>query len=92
MAHRFPRTGRHTRYGAQHQAARRAAVARHHPSDLCQRCGHELGPMGPNLHLDHDEDGSYLGFSHAACNRRAGAVKGQKLAAMRRTPWRSRAW
>jgi hypothetical protein len=41
----------------------------------CARCGK---PMleGEELDLDHDENGGYLGFSHALCNRRAGAYKG----------------
>jgi hypothetical protein len=35
--------------------------------------------MGPWLHYDHNEAGGYLGFSHAHCNNRAGAIKGNLL-------------
>ena len=35
--------------------------------------------MGPWLHYDHAEDGTYLGFSHARCNVRAGAIKGNRI-------------
>lgn len=66
-------------YGYQHMQARRAAAARHHPSDPCTRCKRPLGPMGPWLHYDHNatRDG-YLGFAHATCNRRAGAHAGRQ--------------
>jgi hypothetical protein len=33
--------------------------------------------MSSALHYDHTDDGkAYLGFAHAACNKRAGARKG----------------
>lgn len=76
-------------YGKIHRFARAAAALRHQPSDLCARCGHALGPMGPWLHFDHtDERDGYLGFSHggrdcpvcrARCNLKAGAQKGRRL-------------
>lgn len=76
-------------YGTKHQQDRTAAAARHRPSDPCARCGHQLGPMGPWLHYDHnDQRTGYLGFSHGArrcpicghrCNKRAGAIKGAKI-------------
>lgn len=34
--------------------------------------------MSRYLHYDHDEHGGYLGFAHAACNLRAGAIKGNQ--------------
>lgn len=75
-----PGKGRSTKYAAKHQAERRARAARHHPEHPCVRCGKPLGPMNRNLHLDHAEDGTYLGFAHAACNRKAGASKGARIA------------
>jgi hypothetical protein len=38
---------------------------------------------GDDLHLDHDEHGGYRGYSHAYCNTRAGAIKGNALRAGR---------
>lgn len=64
-------------HGSAHAQARKQWAARHDPQDPCARCGRPLGPMGPNLHLDHhDRDKTrYIGFSHAACNtRRAGQL------------------
>ncbi|MGP4114155.1 hypothetical protein ACTWP5_25000 [Streptomyces sp. 4N509B] len=38
--------------------------------------------LGDQLDLDHHDDGEgYRGWSHAACNRSAGAVKGNRLRA-----------
>lgn len=43
---------------------------------------------GQPLHLDHTDDRTgYLGFAHAACNRKAGARKGARKANSKtRTP------
>ena len=72
-------------YGSQHQKARKAAAARHHPSDPCTRCHQPLGPMSPDLHLDHTDDRrGYLGFACADCNRKAGARKGNRVSNGRR--------
>lgn len=61
-------------YGYEHQKARARYAAAHRDTDPCARCGQPLGPMGPSLHLDHDDNrDGYLGLSHAACNVRAGA-------------------
>jgi hypothetical protein len=84
MAHRFPaKTGttrKGGRYDVHHQRARKAAAARHDPSDPCTRCGQPLGPMGSWLHYDHTDDGTaYLGFAHATCNKRAGAQRGAAI-------------
>lgn len=66
-------------YGRAHQQARADAAKLHRPEHLCPRCGKPLGPMGPNLHYDHNgQRTGYLGFSHAACNIRAGAQVGQR--------------
>lgn len=67
-------------YGSPHVKARRAAAKQHRPTDLCARCHRPLGPMGPWLHYDHtDARDGYLGFSHASCNRKAGARKGARV-------------
>lgn len=68
-------------YGNEHRKARLAAAVLHWESDPCARCGESLGPMGSNLHYDHNEDRTgYLGFSHAACNVRDGARRGGRVA------------
>ena len=72
---------RSARYGTAHMNARKAAAAKHQPTDPCVRFGHPLGPMGPGLHYDHTDDGTrYLGFAHGVCNKRAGARKGARRA------------
>jgi len=80
-------------YGAAHAKARRAWAAAHDPADLCTRCRHTLGPMGPHLHLDHDVDRvTYLGFAHGRpcpycglnCNVRAGALTANARSKARR--------
>lgn len=88
--HRFPRGTHQTRKGGRydrtHQLARAAAAKHHRPTDPCTRCGQPLGQMGRWLHYDHAETGGYLGFAHADCNRRAGALKGNRIAAGRTIP------
>jgi hypothetical protein len=86
MTHRFPehppRTGTNGRYNYQHKKARAAAAAQHEDDDPCCRCGQPLGPMGRWLHYDHTDDGTaYLGFAHAHCNLRAGAILGNQIQA-----------
>jgi len=65
-------------YGATWSTTRANWAARHQPSHPCYRCGHPLGPMGPHLHLDHDDwDKTIIrGFSHAQCNRSAAGKLG----------------
>lgn len=102
MTHRFrtiPKTSTTTRgYGAAHMRARKQAAARHQPTDPCARCGKPLGAMGRNLHYDHNaERTGYLGFSHATCNRKAGAQAGNRKQAskhpeLRRKVKLSRVW
>jgi hypothetical protein len=75
----FTSKGRGTKYGAQHQAARKTYAAQHQPWHPCTRCRKPLGPMSPALHLDHAEDGTYLGFAHRACNIKAGSSKGARI-------------
>ena len=80
--------GRGTKYGTAHQAERKRRAKTHQPTDPCVRCGHPLGPMGPGLHLDHDEHGGYHGFSHGTpcpwCKRRCNVSAGSSKAAKRR--------
>jgi hypothetical protein len=78
--------GRGSKYGWAHQQERARRAARHQPSDLCVRCHQPLGPMSKRLHLDHAEDGTYLGFAHEGCNRSAGASKGARTTNARRQP------
>ena len=68
-----------TVYASDWQATRAMWAARHHPDHECTRCALPLGPMGPWLHLDHDDhDRSVVnGFAHALCNVTAGARKGR---------------
>lgn len=67
-------------YGTAHRKERDRRAALHDPTDPCVRCGRPLGPMGPWLHLDHDDVDKqmYLGFSHGrACNLRAAGSLGR---------------
>jgi hypothetical protein len=48
--------------------------------------------MSPSLHYDHAEDGTYLGFACARCNRSAGASKGAQIANARRQPQTRYRW
>lgn len=102
------RKGRGARYGAKHQAMRRALAAATTPASPCCRCGHPLGSQhrvdgrGRKVglwHLDHAEDGTYLGFSHGErcrvcgvkCNVSAGARKGAATVnRRRRSPFQPR--
>ena len=78
-------------HGNQHQRERARAFAALPEWSPCARCHHpmwkwdtqvdRLGRKRSTLHYDHDEDGGYLGFSHARCNLRAGASKGGAVAA-----------
>ena len=65
-------------YGAKHQKLRAKLLptAWYTP---CVRCGQPMLP-GQKLHLDHNDTRTgYLGFSHAWCNKRAGAKKGNRI-------------
>ncbi|MGQ0465503.1 MAG: hypothetical protein ACT4QG_09300 [Sporichthyaceae bacterium] len=69
-------------YGRAHQILREALVAKMNGKP-CVRCGHPLR-TGDAVDLDHTDDrGGYLGLAHAACNRRAGARKGNRLRNLR---------
>lgn len=82
-------------YGSEHAKARKAAAARHDPSDPCTRCGHPLGPMGRWLHYDHNASRTgYLGFAHGApcswCRKRCNQVAGAKAGRARQNVIRMR--
>lgn len=85
--------GRGTKYGAEHLAARKVWLQQTTPASPCVRCGRPLGPSqrvdarGRTIglwHLDHAENGGYLGFSHGSCNVSAGSSKGARIANARR--------
>jgi hypothetical protein len=64
-----------SKYGYAHQKLRRETIAEA-PGSPCVRCGLIIEPGQP-VDLDHDSTGTeYLGYSHASCNRREGAVRG----------------
>jgi hypothetical protein len=70
------------RYGYGHRQIRKLGLPYAYGTP-CVRCG-ELMLPGQLLHLNHADDGiGYLGFSHAACNTRAGAIKSNKNRAPR---------
>jgi hypothetical protein len=67
-------------YGAAHQKLRAETKASAYGTP-CARCGRPMQP-GQAIDLDHTDDRTgYLGWSHRACNRRAGAVNGNKARA-----------
>lgn len=69
-------------YGTAHQKLRAALLPQAYGTP-CYRCGMPMLP-GQALHLDHtDNRTGYGGFSHAKCNLKAGARKGNKLSKMR---------
>jgi hypothetical protein len=69
-------------YGAHHRRLR-AALLPYAPGSPCTRCGRPIA-LGDRIDLDHTDDGTaYAGWAHASCNRRAGAIKGNRA---RRTP------
>ena len=78
-----PRSSQH---GYAHTQARKQWAARHHPTDPCTRCAQPLGPMGPHLHLDHDDvdKTKYLGFACAPCNLSAAGELGRERQQMDR--------
>lgn len=72
-------------YGSEHKLLRAAALAALEPGAPCPRCGDEMYP-DQKLHLDHADDdrNAYIGLTHAQCNLRAGAIRGNRL---RKRPW-----
>lgn len=74
-------------YGSEHAKARKAwAAVVSAGQAVCTRCQRPVLP-GMLWDLDHLDDRSgYAGAAHRACNRRAGAVKGNRRRAARRRP------
>jgi hypothetical protein len=71
------------RYGGRHQSMRKKMLP-FAVGSKCVRCGLPIGPGQP-IDLDHADDGvSWLGWSHAKCNRRAGAIRGNKIRGVQR--------
>jgi hypothetical protein len=97
----FPRESRSSSsrsYGSTHQAERKRwglVVEAGHA--VCCRCSLPIAP-GAAFHLDHRDDRlGYVGVSHASCNLRAAARRGNMLMrakkALERQPRvRSREW
>ncbi|SRR6266511_2146316 len=68
------------RYGPEHQALR-VRLLDTEIGTPCARCGKPLLPS-QSIDLDHTDDGrGYRGLSHARCNRRAAAIKGNQMRA-----------
>jgi len=83
-------------YGASHVRERkRWAVIVSRGQAICSRCHRTILP-GTAWDLDHTDDRTgYSGPAHRYCNRRAGAAKRNRRAAILRTltrPVTSRAW
>jgi hypothetical protein len=82
------------KYAGAHPKIRKEWLAALPPGAPCTRCGHPLRhDLGDTVHLDHDEGGGYLGFSHGTpcrtcgsrCNQAAGGIKAGRLARLRST-------
>ena len=70
-------------YGTEHQKLRAKLLPTAYGKP-CVRCGKPM-LQGQALHFDHTNDRTgYLGFSHASCNKRAGARKGARITNNRR--------
>ena len=67
-------------YNAKHKAERARWVPKVKAGGVqCARCGGLLAPDEP-FDLDHTEDRTgYNGPAHVRCNRRAGAIKGNRI-------------
>jgi len=78
----MPRPGTSTTrgYGRPHRRLRAALLPTAY-GRACPRCGAPM-TVGQALDLDHTDDRTgYLGFSHRACNRAAGAALGNRARA-----------
>ena len=80
-AKRCPECREGERYGAEHRRLRAQTVALA-VGKACARC-HQPMLAGQAVQLDHDDQdpSRYLGWSHASCNARAGAVNGNRARA-----------
>ena|SRR5882672_71875 len=97
-------------YDPAHARTRKAAFAALPEYSPCARCGRPMWKWQKDkagksaIHWDHNRTRTgYLGFSHRACNVKAGAAEGARIANARRAnaphkagrprpAWRSRAW
>jgi hypothetical protein len=71
-------------YGPAHRRLR-AAMLPFAPGSICTRCRRPI-EAGQAVDLDHTDDGTaYAGWAHASCNRRAGAIKGNRARKPRRS-------
>jgi hypothetical protein len=78
-----------SRYGGRHQSLRKASLPFAFGQPCC-RCGRAMLP-GQSLDLDHADDGvTYRGFAHSKCNRRAGAVRGNRMRGVQRNSRREK--
>jgi hypothetical protein len=76
------------RYGPEHQALRTQLLDTEIGTP-CARCGKPLLPSQP-IDLDHTDDGrGYRGLSHARCNRRAAAIRGNQMRAAAYRAWKN---
>lgn len=81
------------RYGTKHRELRAywAEQIKAGVNPICSLCPHPIIPTDL-WDLDHDDDGvNYRGPAHQDCNRRAGAVKKNKLYAKAKTTTINRA-
>ena len=101
MAARVRWTGTTTQrgYGAAHQSERERRLKRYRPGDLCPHCMRPLTywplPVARRyLDLPHNatRTGYLPGLAHRTCNRRDGAVRGNKMRAAVRTWAQARQW
>ncbi len=66
-------------YGSPHQQARQRYLARYRPGDPCTRCGQPLPRDTSLIDLGHNDTRTgWTGLEHRACNRRAGAINGNR--------------
>ncbi len=87
----MPRPGRTAArgYGAEHRATRADLLAAHRDGAQCPRCGRPMY-RAQGLDADHFARARALGgelpdqLAHRSCNRRAGAVLGNRLRGARR--------
>jgi len=78
--------GRGAKYGAAHQAERKARLLTVRPGDPCGYCGRPLPVNTRTWHLPHNTAGTgYLpGMWHGACNLREAAVRAARITNARR--------
>lgn len=79
-------------YGYYHKKIRDALIALWQPGDPCTRCGLPMWGPTRKINLGHNDEGTgYTGLEHERCNKRDGAVRGNKQRAGTATR-HSRTW